>query len=258
MPVVPRRIAIAQIAMHWTTAENLAAIGAAMALAKAQGAQLCAFSELAVTGFHREIAREAGPEVVAPALQQLHDMAGTLGLAIAVGAPTFAEAGLRFNSHLLINELGSTAAVVCKHGLTDPEATFFARGSARPAGLLHGLRCSAVICREVCDLELVAPQLAPGTVDLVFVPGALRQDPEKPRTDPPEYVRDIQRLAAATRAHVVQTNWPNALNRPEESVDGGGSCVAGPDGELLFRLPMQACGIAVFTLGERRFNWLGQ
>jgi omega-amidase len=252
------RIAIAQITMHWTTAENLGAIRHAMALARVHGADLCGFSELAVTGFHRQIAHEARAEVVAPALQDLHAQARSLGLGIAVGAPTFAEGGARFNSHLLIDERGNTAAVVSKRGLTAPEATFFNRGSSRPVGVLQGMRCSAVICREVCDLELVAAELPAGTVDLIFVPGALRQDPEKPRTDPPEYVRDIQRLAAATRAHVVQTNWPNALNRPEESVDGGGSCVAGPDGELLFRLPGQAPGVAVFTLGERQYDWHAQ
>ena len=253
-----RRIAIAQITMHWTTTENVNAISNAMTIAKGHGAQVCGFSELAVTGFHREIAREAKPEVVAPALKELHEHAGSLGLGIALGAPTFTEDGARFNSHLLINELGVTSAVVSKRGLTDPEATFFARGTSRPIGLLHGLRCSAVICREVCDLQLVAAELPPGTVDLIFVPGALRQDPEKPRTDPPEYVRDIQRLAAATHAHVVQTNWPNALNRPDESVDGGGSCVANPDGDLLFRLPGQAAGVAVFALGSRQFEWHAQ
>ena len=90
---------------------------------------------------------------------------------------------------------------------------------------------------------------------MIFVPGALRLDPEKPKTEPSEYVRDIQRLAAATRAHVIQSNWPNALNRPKESVDGGGSCVANPDGELLFRLPSQAPGVAIFTLGARQYDW---
>jgi predicted amidohydrolase len=253
-----RRIAIAQITMHWTTAENLAAIASAMVLAKEHGAELCGFSELAITGFHREIAREAKPEVVAQALQALLGRAADLGLGIAVGAPTFADDGSRFNSHLLINERGETAAVVSKRGLTDPEAAFFARGKVRPVGFLQGLRCSAVICREVCDLEHVASELPPDTVDVIFVPGALRQDPEKPRTDPPEYVHDIQRLAAATRSHVVQTNWPNALNRPEESVDGGGSCVAGPDGSLLFRLPTQASGVAVFALGSRQYAWHAQ
>jgi len=101
------------------------------------------------------------------------------------------------------------------------------------------MRCSAVICREVSDLDAVRNQLPPGSVDLVFVPGALRQDPALPRTDPPPYVHDIARLALATQAFVVHTNWPNALNRPEEGVEGGGSTVAAPDGEILFRLPLR-------------------
>lgn len=257
MPAPPK-VAIAQITMHWTTAENTAAIERAMVLAHSQGAQVCGFSELAVTGFHRQIGREAHPEVVQPALARIQALAARLSLAVAVGAPTFGADGTRFNTHLLIDEQGHLTAEVRKHGLTDPEATFFARGDTRPVGRLQGLRCSAVICREVNDLDRVAAELPPGTVDLIFVPGALRQDPDKPRTDPPEYVHDIQRLAAATRAHVVHTNWPNALNRPEDSVDGGGSVVAGPSGELLFRLPMQASGIGLFTLGDRAFEWHAQ
>ena len=252
---MPARIAIAQITMHWTTDENLAEIRRAMELAQARGAQLCGFSELAVTGFHRHIGREAVPERVAPALRELALHARRLALGIAVGAPTFGEAGEIFNSHLLLDERGETAAEIRKRGLTDPEATFFKRGATRPVGMLHGLRCSAVICREVADLDVVAAELPPGSVDLIFVPGALRQDPEKPRTDPPEYVLDIQRLARATRAYVVQTNWPNALNRPEESVDGGASNVAAPDGELLLRLPAQAAGVGVFDLGARMCEW---
>jgi omega-amidase len=249
------KIAIAQVAMHWTTAENTAAIERAMALAHAHGAQVCGFSELAVTGFHRQIGREAHPDIVQPALDRIQALAARLSLAVAVGAPTFGAEGEKFIAHLLIDERGELSAEVRKHGLTDPEATFFARGTTRPVGTMQGLRCSAVICREVGDLDRVAAELPPGTVDLIFVPGALRQDPEKPRADPPEFVRDIQRLAAATRAHVVQTNWPNVLNRPDDSVDGGGSVVASPDGEVLFRLPMQASGIGLFTLGDRGFDW---
>jgi omega-amidase len=252
------RVAIAQIAMRWSTPENLIGIQWAMRVAKSRDAKLCGFSELALTGFHREIAREARPEIVDPAVRHLGVQAAALSLGIAVGAPTFGPDGSRFNSHLLIDEYGQTSAEVCKRGLTDPEATFFARGHSRPIGKLQGLRCSAVICREVGDLERVCAELPPGAVDLIFVPGALRQDPEKPRTDPPEYVRDIQRLAAATKAFVVQTNWPNALNRPEESVEGGGSVVADPQGDILFRLPGELAGVAVFTLGERHFEWQAQ
>ena len=215
------RIAIAQISMHWSTAENVAAILRAMDFAGSRGAQLCAFSELAVTGFHRHIAREAVPELVSPAIRELEARCSKLSLGIAVGAPTFGAGAAKYNSHLLIDESGETRAVVSKQGLTEAEATFFQAGSARPTARLHGRTCSAVICREVTDLSLCAQALKPGTAEIIFVPGALRQDPEKPRTDPPEYVRDIQRLAVATASYVVQTNWPNALNRPEESVEGG-------------------------------------
>ena len=249
------RIAIAQIAMHWTSQENMASIVRALRVAHAQGAAICAFSELAITGFHRHIGREALPEVVGPAMQKLQGDCASLSIAAAVGAPTFADGDGKFISHVLIDEQGRIAATISKQGLTGPEATFFQRGASRPVGTMRGLRCSAVICREVEDLEQVSRDLPHGSVDLVFVPGALRQDPEKPRTDPPNYVRNIQRLAHATGAHVVQINWPNALDRPEESVDGGESTVAGPDGQVLFRLPREASGVGVFTLGESRFEW---
>jgi hypothetical protein len=134
-----RRIAIAQINMHWTTTENLAAIRQAMNFAQSQGAHICAFSELAVTGFHRQIAREATPEVVSRAIKELHAYAANLSLGIAVGAPTFGDDGAKFNSHYLINERGATTAVIAKQGLTEAEATFFSKGSSRPVGQLHHL-----------------------------------------------------------------------------------------------------------------------
>jgi predicted amidohydrolase len=251
------RVAIAQIAMHWTTRENVASMIQAMTLAKSRGADICGFSELAVTGFHRQIAREALPEIVDPAIFELRAQCAKLSIGASIGSPTF-EGGKRFISQLLIDERGDVVAAVEKQGLTAPEATFFERGASRPVGTLQGLRCSAVICREVEDIEQVSSELTKGRVDLIFVPGALRQDPEKPRTDPPEYVRNIQRLAQATGAYVVQTNWPNALNRPEESVDGGESTVAGPDGQVLLRLPKQASGVGVFTLGKSHFEWHAQ
>jgi predicted amidohydrolase len=226
-----------------------------MALAHLEGAELCAFSELAVTGFHREIAREAVAESVLSAVERLQASCAERSMAIAVGAPTFGAGSAKYNSHLLISESGELTVAISKQGLTEAEATFFTPGHSRPVGKLQGLNCSAVICREVGDLGTVTKALPPGRSDLIFVPGALRHDPAKPRVEPPEYVQDISRLAAATRAFVVHTNWPNALNRPEESVDGGGSTVAAPDGEVLFRLPQQAAGVGVFNLGERSFQW---
>jgi len=249
------RVAIAQVRMHWTLEENLSSIYDAMRLAQAEGAAICAFSELAITGFHCKIASLARPEIVDPAVEEIKNLSAKLKLAVALGAPTFDAAGLRYISHHLIDETGIVSATVSKIGLTDPEATFFARGNARPTGWMRGLRCTAVICREVGDLKDVTAAVPRGSADLIFVPGSLRQDPEKPFSDPPQYVEDIQAIAIATGAYMVQTNWPNALNRPEESTDAGRSCVVSPEGELLFRLPKAASGIGVFNLGEREFEW---
>lgn len=252
------RIAIAQVRMHWTLAENLGAIHNAMHLAKQEGAAICAFSELAVTGFHRDIASLARPEVVEPAIDRIRHLSARLGLAVAVGTPTFGDGGAKYITHLLIDDNGLVTAAVSKRGLTDPEATFFARGTSRPLGMLKGLRCTAVICREVSDFSSVTAQVPPGSADLIFVPGALRQDPDKPYSDPPPYVDDMRALAVATGAYLVQTNWPNALNRPEESVDAGRSGVVSPAGELLFRLPKEASGVGVFNLSERSYAWWPQ
>lgn len=252
----PLRLAIAQIPMHWELADNVRAMKDAMAIAAADGATICAFSELALTGFHRRIVEWAKPEVAQPAMREVQDTARTLGLAIAFGAPTFDDHGRRFNSHALVERDGSLCGAVSKNGLTEPEATFFTAGTTRPTVDLAGLRCSAVICREIEDRDDVLAQLRGSRVELIFWPGQMRPDPAKPSTqDPPEHVVQAQDLARSTGAYVVQTNWPNALNRPEESAETGRSACIAPSGELLFRLPVQGFGVAVFELGEREWRW---
>jgi predicted amidohydrolase len=251
----PLRIAIGQLQMHWTIEANMAALQRAIAFAAAQGAQVCCFSELAVTGFHRQIAALAKPALVQPCLEALARSARQHRVAVAVGAPRFTGDGRILNSHVLLDETGAVAAVVDKIGLTAPEATFFAAGSGRPVGRLQGWRCSAVICREVEDLDDVALQLPPGAAQLLFWPGLMSPDPDKPPMDPPEHVQQAQRLARRTGAWVVQANWPNALNYPETSPGTGRSVVIAPDGNILLALPPAAPGVGVFNLGSSTLNW---
>lgn len=257
MPLGPQPpvIALCQLQMHWTIEENMTAMLDAVELARRRGAAICAFPELAVTGFHRQIVALAEPALIAPQIQRLQAACARHAIAVTVGAPTFGTDGERFNSHLFIDERGELVAVVSKVGLTAPEATFFDAGQGRPIARLQGLRCSAVICREIEDHALIETQLPPGSVDLIFWPGQMRPDPDQPVTDPPAHVVQAQHWACSSGAHFVQANWPNALNRPEESAGTGRSAVIAPSGELLFRLPAQASGVALFTLGERRFDW---
>lgn len=241
--------------MRWALEENMAAILRAMELAAREGAAICTFPELAVTGFHREIVKLAKPETIAPQVRRLQDACARLRIAVAAGAPTFGEGSDRFNSHLLIDETGRLQAVVSKTGLTPAEATFFKPGNGRPAAVLQGLRCSAVICREIEDEKDVLGQLPSRSADLVFWPGHMRPDPDKPVQDPPAHVVRAQALAKSLGAPMIQANWPNALNRPEESANAGHSAVISDSGELLFLLPREAAGVAVFTLGESSYMW---
>jgi omega-amidase len=249
------RVAIAQIPMHWELAANVQAMKHALRIAAADGAEICAFSELAVTGFHRRIVEWAKPELAYPAIDEVCAAAASLGIAATFGAPTFSNDGQRLNSHLFVDSAGAVVGTVSKIGLTEPEATFFAKGTTRPTQLLRGMRCSAVICREIEDQDQVLASLSKSGPQILFWPGLMRPDPVLPPQDPARHVVQAQELARILSSYVVQTNWPNALNRPAESEGTGRSVCIAPSGELLFALPEQGYGIAVFNLGERTFGW---
>lgn len=253
--MTPPLIAIAQLPMHWTVEENLREIEAAMCFAAAEGAALCALAELAVTGFHRGIVTEGVPQKVDPALQCIADWAGELALAVAVGAPSFAPEG-RHNSHVLIDADGTLQARVHKNGLTTPEATFFQPGTERPVATLAGLRCSAVICREIEDHAAVLAQLQGPAPELLFWPGQMRPDPARPVVEPWAHVQDAMRLARDLGAWIVQSNWPNALNRPEDSTNTGASAIVAPDGRLVAQLPVQGFGVGLYRLGDAAARWV--
>lgn len=253
------RLAVAQVPMHWALADNLRQMQQALHTARDDGAVLCTFAELAVTGFHRRILEWAQPKVSGAAVDALCETAARLGIAVAFGAPTYGPGpgseGQRYNSHLFVDAQGRVVGEVAKIGLTAPEATVFSPGTGRPVVALAGLRCSAVICREIEDADTLVPALQGTGVQLLLWPGQMRPDPTQPLQEPPVHVQQAQALARATGAYVLQANWPNALNRPEESAHTGHSACIAPDGELLFRLPEQGFGVAVFALGERRFRW---
>jgi omega-amidase len=248
------RIAIAQPTMYWTTEENTERIVSSLQTSWSHGAQICVFPELAVTGFHRQIKTEATPEIVSNALARLQGLCAKLRIAIAIGAPTFGDSFI-FNSCLLINANGELVATVEKTGITPAEATFFAQGNQRPVVDFVGQHCTAILCREANDVVELKKQIAPQSVDLIFWPGIMRPDPEK--SDQPEHhIRDAAELARHTGAYVIQSNWPNSLNYPEESKESGHGVVISPQGETMFRLPKAQPGTGIFNLGESRYDWI--
>lgn len=237
--------------MHWTCAENLAVILQTLTRAARQGAAICVFPELAVTGFHHQITAEARPRRVDGALRKIRARCAAEGIACAVGAPSFAG-GRPFNSHVHIDERGAVSAIVSKIGLSPREAKFFAPGAARPVSTLRGLACTSVICREIEDLDQLA--IEKGSADVIFWPGYVGRLPGDPPDHEGKYLHLAEELARRSGAWVVQCNWPEALN-PTGGTNMGESAVIGPRGTLRFKLPSDHAGLATFTLGAKTYAW---
>lgn len=254
-PVTTRRplprLSIAQMPMHWTCAENLAVILQMLTTAAREGAAICVFPELAVTGFHHQVTAEARPRLMNAALKKIRARCAAERIACAVGAPSF-EGRRPFNSHLHIDADGAVSATVSKIGLTPNEAKFFAPGTARPVSTLQGLACTSVICREVEDLDHLA--IAKGSTDLIFWPGYVGKLPDDPPDYEGKYLHLAEQLARRSGAWVVQCNWPQALNRPG-GANMGESAVIDPRGKLRFKLPSDHAGLATFTLGAKSYAW---
>jgi hypothetical protein len=72
------------------------------------------------------------------------------------------------------------------------------------------------------------------------------------------HVQNAQQLARRAGAFIIQANWPNSLNYPEESAQARHSLVIGSDGEPLLRLPMAEAGVGIFDLGGSQCEWFAQ
>ncbi len=192
----------------------------------------------------------AVPARVAGWLDAVRAAAARHRIAVYVGAPTFREDGALHISMHVIDRDGALLATVHKQGLTAPEATFFTAADQRPVVPLFGRRWTSMICREIDDHAQLAPRFRAERPDIVLWPGGMRPDPDRPRSNPPEHVQRAQALARDCDTAIVMINWPNALNRPEESAECGASVVIGRGGALRLTLPKSQAGLAVIDLDD--------
>lgn len=244
------RIAICQVRMAWEGDDNTATACAAIALAASEGARIASLPELTLTGIHRRIREMAVPARVAGWLDAVRAACAAHRIAVCVGAPTFANDGALHIAQHVIDADGALLATVHKRGLTAAEATFFTAADQRPVVPLLGRRWGTMICREIDDHALIAPRFHAEAPDIVLWPGGMRPDPDKPRTNPPEHVQRAQALARECHAAIVMINWPNALNRPQESAECGASVVISRSGALRLTLPQAQAGLAVIDLDD--------
>ncbi|GGY10739.1 GNAT family N-acetyltransferase [Paludibacterium paludis] len=249
------RLAIAQMPMAPTAHANLATITRYLALAAEHGAKICVFPELSVPGFHRGIREEAKSRAQAEALDRIRAHCRSLRIAALFGTLVPPESHAPFNVHVHIDASGNLAATVAKNGLTPSEQTFLTTGHTRAIGHLGHLRTTSVLCREVLDLALLARQLPPGSVDMIFWPSIISAIPDG--ADGIDYLPNARQLARTASAWLVQCNWPMSLNEPGAR-QLGGSVVIAPNGEVTHRLPVNGLGMGLVTLGETGMMWLAQ
>ncbi|WP_310263533.1 nitrilase-related carbon-nitrogen hydrolase [Roseateles saccharophilus] len=245
------RWAVSQPCMHWTLQGNLAETLATLEAAAAAGAEGCVCTELALTGFHRRLPELLDATALVDAEAQVRAACQRLGIAAVLGVPTLGEGGAVFNSHLYIDAAGRELGRVHKRGLTDSEASFFTRGGARCWTAIGGLLATSVLCREMLDIEALLPELRVPVADarlrVIFWPSYIAESDAEQTALCQAYRAGAEVLARELDAWVLQSNWPVALNAPEQRGFGAGVVIA-PGGGCVQTLPRDAAALAVVEL----------
>src|SRR5579864_6737235 len=99
-------IAVAQMKFRSSIADNVSWIAETIHSSAKAGAEFILFPECAVTGYNRDLADVAPPEVEG-ALQKIGRAARAARCHVLVGSPTFAERK-RFNSLVVFDRQGRT------------------------------------------------------------------------------------------------------------------------------------------------------
>jgi len=102
-------------------------------------------------------------------------------------------------------------------------------------------------------LQDLAADFGEATPDIVFWPSFIGRPANE--TEDVRYLPLARELAQRLSCYVLQANWPVSLNVPD-ALNMGESAVIAPEGNLLFTLPRNAAGLAVFKLGDSRYQWL--
>jgi omega-amidase len=242
------KIAIAQMPMHWTPAENTRCILDYLADAKRRSAAVAVFPECATTGYHRRVPELGSRAVVDDGVRAIRTQCAALGIAAVVGSPYYPtdDDGIVWNAAVAIDAGGSIQAVCPKVGLTLGERRFFRAGEARPTFTVGDVGCGVLLCREIRDADRIRPHL--DAVRVLFWPGVITWDGERPAHPDDVVSVDIARgCARSLGRYVVQCNWPNSLNDPEMR-GMGGSLVISPAGEVLERCTLDRDEISCFEL----------
>jgi NAD+ synthase (glutamine-hydrolysing) len=251
--VPTQRIALAQVnTTVGDFAGNAARIRDFTERARAAGARLVAFPELAVCGYPPRDLLDM-PEFVAGAARTLADLARpaewSRGIAVVVGfpeAPPGAPPPGLYNSAALI-EGGRVASVGRKSLLPTydvfDETRYFLPSPSSTAALSEGvgLRLGLSICEDIWNDKRfwVTPRYARDPIAELTAAGAglVVNISASPYAMGKPALRE-RMLGASARAHAATVAYVNQVGGNDSLVFDGGSMLVGRDGEVVARAPL--------------------
>ena len=214
-------------------AGNAAAMLAARARAKAQGADLIVFPEMQLVGYPSEdlVLKPAYVARAATALEALAKATGDGGPAMLVGS-IFVQDGALHNGIALLDQ-GKVAAIRFKHELpnygTFDEVRLFQPGPLPEPIVFRGVMIGLPICEDIWHPDVCRHLADFGAELLLCINGS-----------PYEIDKDTLRIDGVAKRRAVDTGLPLAyLNRvggQDELVFDGASFVVNGDGSLAAQL----------------------
>ncbi|MBT9382244.1 carbon-nitrogen hydrolase family protein [Pseudooceanicola sp. CBS1P-1] len=236
------KIALAQIRPPEDPELALALCPALARGAAMQGAELLLLPELLLPGYNRPDRHAALAQAQdGPWMQAMAAVAREAGIALCWG---WAERhdGRLWNAATVLDSAGRTLAHYRKIQLFgEMERSVFTPGTqAPPVFTLAGRRCGLLICYDI-EFPEHARALARAGAEVLLVP-----------TANPEGFDGVPGILVPARAleNAMTVAYANYTGPDHGLVFGGGSVVAGPDGQALNRLG-RAEGLAILTLPER-------
>jgi NAD+ synthase (glutamine-hydrolysing) len=225
------RLALAQFDFPvGAVAANTAKIRELMASARAGGADLVAFPELAISGYPPEdlLVRPSFLQACNEAIVALAE--GTDGLAALVGFPH--SEGEVYNAAALLRG-GRIECVAHKQALPNygvfDDKRYFRPGHASVTGMVDGVRVGFLVCEDIWEPEPAAQAAAAGA-ELIVVINASPWDDAKQAT-----------REALLTARAMETGcaivYLNLVGGQDEVVYDGASLLVNGDGSIAARAP---------------------
>lgn len=257
MQSIPRLAAAQTVPVAGDVDANLQQHVQLAGLAAARGVTLLVFPELSLTGYELALGPALAFDLDDARLRPLAAVARAHGMTLVVGGPWRAPSGVQIAAFIL--ESGGGKHVYAKHHLAafrpedhpagtvpPPEAAFFAPGTSNPVIGWESHTLAVSICADAAHPSHARAAAERGASLYLSCQFAIAA----------HMAFKMSRLKEAARRHGLTVVFSNYGGATGGLASAGGTCVRGPDGEAVARLPAEGCGLAIAWQDGTR--WVGE